>query len=564
MYGTTLSATLQDVLRRYKKRVAPGRTLKHLPEKVAIQLNDTHPSISIPELMRLLLDDELLPWDDAWDIARMTFGYTNHTILPEALEKWPVPMLTELLPRHMQIIYEINHRFLQEVDAMWPGDTQKLAAMSIIEESTPKMVRMAHLAVVGSHVVNGVAEIHTALVKTRLFPEFNEMYPGRIKNVTNCVTPRRWILQANPAMSSIFTSILGPGWVNDLRRLETLKPLAREPSLQRQWTHAKRFNKERLAAWIKANMNVDLMPNAVYDMQVKRIHEYKRQMLNILGIIHRYATIASASAEQRKSIQPRVCILAGKAAPGYEIAKKIIQLACGVAKVINNDVRCAGRLQVVFIPNFNVSLAELIIPASDVSQHISTAGMEASGTGNMKFVMNGGLIIGTLDGANVEIARAVGEDDVFVFGATADEVAALRSSMHKREPRIDERLARVFRMIRSGVFGSADNYERLLDGLTPSKDFYLLCHDFPSYLDAMDAADAAYRDKDEWTAKCIKAACSMWAFSSDRTIREYARDVWGMEPQPFNPPHHARTRASVDGGSRRLSFDKQMHTTIGA
>lgn len=540
-----VSATLQDVLRRYKKRLAPGRTLKNLPDKVAIQLNDTHPSIAIPELMRLLLDDEMLPWNEAWDITSRTFGYTNHTILPEALERWPVPMLEELLPRHMQIIFEINHRFLQEVDAMWPGDTKRLQAMSIIEESTPKMVRMAHLAVVGSHVVNGVAEIHTALVKSRLFPQFNEMWPGRIKNVTNGVTPRRWILQANPALSNIYTSFLGPGWVNDLRRLETLKPLATDFEFQERFMEAKRINKQRLVSWVRQNMGINLMVDAIFDMQVKRIHEYKRQLLNVLSIVHRYAVIATSTPEQRRLMTPRVCIIAGKAAPGYEVAKRIIQLACSVSKVVNNDVRCANLLQFVFIPNFNVSLAELIIPASDVSQHISTAGMEASGTGNMKFVMNGGLIVGTADGANIEIDRAVGRDGLFCFGATADEVAGLRSTMHKREPQMDERLARVLRMISSGVFGPPADSEKLVEMLEPCRDFYLLGHDFPSYLDALDAADAAYRDRRGWATKTIRAACSMWAFSSDRTIKEYAQHVWGMEPVPFKPPHHANPQAKI-------------------
>ena len=547
-----VSATLQDVLRRYKKRIVPGRTLKNLPEKVAIQLNDTHPSISIPELMRLLLDEEMLPWDEAWDICNRTFGYTNHTILPEALEKWQVPMMEELLPRHMQIIYEINHRFLQQVEDRWPGDNEKMRAMSIIEESTPKMVRMAHLAIVGSHVVNGVAEIHTRLVKSRLFPEFDQMFPGRIKNVTNGVTPRRWILQANPAMAGIFTSILGPGWVNDLRRLATLKPFAHDDTFQHSWNEAKRLNKERLALWVKDNMGVDLMTNAIYDMQVKRIHEYKRQLLNVLGIIHRYAVIASSTPEQRARMLPRVCVVAGKAAPGYEVAKKIIQLACAVSKAVNNDVRCAGVLQVVFIPNFNVSLAELIIPASDVSQHISTAGMEASGTGNMKFVMNGGLIVGTADGANIEIARAVGEDNLFCFGATADEVAALRSTMKSRLPAGDERLQRSIRMIKSGVFGNPDDFAQLMDNIEPANDYYLLSHDFPGYLDALDAADAAYLHQPSWTARTIRAACSMWEFSSDRTIKEYAEKVWQMEPLPFKPPHHQDGGGgSMGGGGRR-------------
>ena len=504
--------------------------------------------------MRLLLDDEMLPWDEAWDITTRTFGYTNHTILPEALEKWQVPMMEELLPRHMQIIYEINHRFLQQVEDRWPGDNEKMRAMSIIEESTPKMVRMAHLAMVGSHVVNGVAEIHTRLVKSRLFPEFDQMFPGRIKNVTNGVTPRRWILQANPAMAGIFTSILGPGWVNDLRRLATLKPFAHDDTFQHSWNEAKRLNKERLALWVKANMGVDLMTNAIYDMQVKRIHEYKRQLLNVLGIVHRYAVIAGSTPEQRARMLPRVCVIAGKAAPGYEVAKKIIQLACAVSKAVNNDVRCAGILQVVFIPNFNVSLAELIIPASDVSQHISTAGMEASGTGNMKFVMNGGLIVGTADGANIEIARAVGEDNLFCFGATADEVAALRNTMKSRLPAGDERLQRSVRMIRSGVFGNPDDFSQLMDNIEPANDYYLIAHDFPGYLDALDMADAAYLHQPSWTARTIRAACSMWEFSSDRTIKEYAEKVWQMEPLPFKPPHHQDGGGgSMGGGGRRGS-----------
>ena len=414
------------------------------------------------------------------------------------------------------------------------------------------MVRMAHLAIVGSHVVNGVAEIHTRLVKSRLFPEFDQMFPCRIKNVTNGVTPLRWILQANPAMAGIFTSILGPGWVNDLRRLATLKPFAHDDTFQHSWNEAKRLNKERLALWVKDNMGVDLMTNAIYDMQVKRIHEYKRQLLNVLGIIHRYAVIASSTPEQRARMLPRVCVVAGKAAPGYEVAKKIIQLACAVSKAVNNDVRCAGVLQVVFIPNFNVSLAELIIPASDVSQHISTAGMEASGTGNMKFVMNGGLIVGTADGANIEIARAVGEDNLFCFGATADEVAALRSTMKSRLPAGDERLQRSIRMIKSGVFGNPDDFAQLMDNIEPANDYYLLSHDFPGYLDALDAADAAYLHQPSWTARTIRAACSMWEFSSDRTIKEYAEKVWQMEPLPFKPPHHQDGGGgSMGGGGRR-------------
>ncbi len=537
-----VSATLQDIYRRFKKNVGRGSvTMKDMPDKVAIQLNDTHPAIAIPELMRLLLDIERLSWDDAWDITRKVFAYTNHTILPEALEKWPVPMINDLLPRHMQIIYEINHRFLLEVRAFWPNDNNRLAAMSIIEESSPKMVRMSHLAVIGSHTVNGVAMIHTKLLKSVLFPDFLLMWPEKFINVTNGVTPRRWLLQANPALSSIYTGMVGPGWVNDLMRLEPIKAMANDTQFRQRWRAAKQNNKHVLAEWLYRNMNIRVNVNALFDMQIKRIHEYKRQLLNVLGIVHRYAEITQATPEQRKEIVPRVHIIAGKAAPGYVMAKNLIMLVCAVSEVVNADAACRDLLKVVFVPNYNVSTAEMLIPASDVSQHISTAGMEASGTGNMKFVMNGGLIVGTMDGANIEIEQAIGENNMFTFGATADQVTALRRTIAHNPPKIDARLQRAMGMIRAGVFGTPEDgaFNQLLDSIDPRRDVYLVAHDFPSYLRAISEADAAYQFEEKWTAKCIESACSMWMFSSDRTIREYAAKIWNVEPLPFRPPRHS-------------------------
>ena len=537
-----VSATLQDIFRRFKKSVGRTATTKiqDMPKKVAIQLNDTHPAIAIPELMRLLLDVEYLSWEEAWEISRNVFAYTNHTILPEAMEKWSVPMIAELLPRHMQIIYEINHRFLLEVQKLWPNDDTRLSAMSIIEESTPKMVRMSNLAVIGSHTVNGVAMIHTKLLKSTLFPDFLLMWPEKFINVTNGVTPRRWLLQANPALSSIYTGMVGPGWVNDLKRLEPIKTMAQDAQFRQRWRAAKQTNKNAVVDWLYKTMGIQVNPNALFDMQVKRIHEYKRQLLNVLGIVHRYAEITQATPEQRNQMVPRVCIMAGKAAPGYVMAKNLIMLVCAVSEVVNADAACRDLLKVIFIPNFNVSLAELLIPASDVSQHISTAGLEASGTGNMKFVMNGGLIVGTMDGANIEIAQAIGEHNMFTFGAKASEVAAIRRTMSHHPPKIDPRLQRATQMIRSGVFGKPKDgeYHQLLDAIDPHKDVYLTAQDFPSYLRAMDEADAQFQLEEKWTAKCIESACSMWMFSSDRTIREYAAKVWNVEPLPFRPPKH--------------------------
>jgi len=573
------SATLQDILHQFKKSAArynnsvmkafyaagnsnaaikspsstssgnnntnaiPGiRTLKDLPKRVAIQLNDTHPAIGVPEFMRLLLDEELLCWEDAWSITKNVFSYTNHTIMTEAMEKWPVPMLSELLPRHAEIIFEINHRFLEIVRKKWPGDEQKVRRMSIVEESEPKMFRMANLAVIGSHTVNGVAEMHTKLVKTNLFADFCELGDTKFRNVTNGVTPRRWILQANPKLAKMYTDLAGPGWVNDMKRLEALQSFCDDDDFCERFRAIKKQNKRRVASFLEqtCRLNYKIAPNALFDMQIKRIHEYKRQLLNVLGIIHRFDVVLRATPQERAKIVPRVFIIAGKAAPGYETARLIIQLACAVAKVVNETPECAGILTVCFVPNFNVSIAELLIPASDISQHISLAGTEASGTGNMKFAMNGGLIVGTRDGANVEIARAIGSDNIFQFGATVDEVKSLKKTANTRNPAPDERLANVCAIIHSGIFGDAKKlgFNRLCSStLTPTTDSYLCGHDFASYLDAQARADELYLNERLWTRKSVLSALRMAKFSTDRTIKEYAEKIWNVEAKAFLPQH---------------------------
>ncbi len=582
------SATLQDILHQFKKSAArynnsvikayaaanpaaamnnpslmnhiPGiRTLKDLPKRVAIQLNDTHPAIGVPEFMRLLLDEELLCWEDAWNITKNVFSYTNHTIMTEAMEQWPVPMLSELLPRHAEIIFEINHRFLEIVRKKWPGDEQKVRRMSIVEESEPKMFRMANLAVIGSHTVNGVAEMHTDLVKTNLFADFCELGDTKFRNVTNGVTPRRWILQANPKLAKMYTELAGPGWVNDMKRLEALQSFCDDDEFCEGFRAIKKQNKRRVAAFLEqtCRLHYKIAPNALFDMQIKRIHEYKRQLLNVLGIIHRFDAVLRATPKERAKIVPRVFIIAGKAAPGYETARLIIQLACAVAKVVNKTPECAGVLTVCFVPNFNVSIAELLIPASDISQHISLAGTEASGTGNMKFAMNGGLIVGTRDGANVEIARAIGSDNIFQFGATVDEVKTLKKTANTRNPAPDERLANVCAIIHSGIFGDARKlgFNRLYSStLTPATDSYLCGHDFASYLDAQARADELYLNERLWTRKSVLSALRMAKFSTDRTIKEYAEKIWNVEAKAFLP-RHVKERLKVGANRYNNTVD---------
>jgi len=522
-----VSATIRDTLRRFKKR---SRPLTEIPSKIAVQLNDTHPTIGVVELMRILIDEEDLTWESAWDIVTKTFAYTNHTVLPEALEKWSVDLLSSLLPRHTQIIFEINRRWLIEVEKKWRGDGNKLAKLSIVEDGTPKMVRMANLAIVGSFAVNGVAAIHSQILKDSLFADFVAVWPDKFQNKTNGITPRRWLNQCNPGLAKLITRwIENDQWVTNLDRLEALRAHVDNPELHREWVQVKYENKQRLAALIQRACGVQVDCNALFDIQVKRIHEYKRQFLNILSVIHRYNTIKDARPDQRAHIVPRVCVFGGKAAPSYMMAKRVIKLINAVGAVVNSDTSIGNLLKVVFIPNYNVSAAEIIIPANDISQHISTAGTEASGTSNMKFVLNGGIIIGTLDGANIEIRDAVGEKYMFVFGAKANEIEAARHNMRYRNPHMDGRLERVVKQIQSGMFGPADVFKPLLDTLFNGNDFYLLAHDWPSYLDAQSRVDACWKNKEEWIKASIMNTAGSGKFSSDRTIHEYAKDIWHIK-----------------------------------
>eukprot|EP00500_Bicosoecida_sp_ms1_P002657 CAMPEP_0203813742 /NCGR_PEP_ID=MMETSP0115-20131106/4888_1 /ASSEMBLY_ACC=CAM_ASM_000227 /TAXON_ID=33651 /ORGANISM="Bicosoecid sp, Strain ms1" /LENGTH=916 /DNA_ID=CAMNT_0050722617 /DNA_START=56 /DNA_END=2806 /DNA_ORIENTATION=- len=527
-----VSATLQDIVRRFKK--VKTHTWDEFSDKNAIQLNDTHPSIGIPELMRILVDEEMLEWERAWAITRKTFAYTNHTILPEALERWSAGMMGHLLPRHLEIIYKINWHFLNEVRAAFPGDMETLRQMSIVEEGAEKMIRMANLSIVGSHTVNGVAEIHSELVKSYVFPKFYAMFPDRFQNKTNGVTPRRWINQANPRMSAVITELLDTDeWINNLDLVAGLRPLADSEDVLRTWMKVKADNKARLAKLVKDVLGLDLRVDALFDVQVKRIHEYKRQLMNCLYCIHRYRWIKSLPAARRAAeVTPRVVLFGGKSAPGYARAKRIIQLIHAVGKVVNNDPDIGDLFKVIFFPNYNVSNAEVIIPASDLSQHISTAGMEASGTSNMKFAMNGGLIIGTMDGANIEIAAAIGEENMFIFGALTEDVDRLRFEQQQvdeegKEPPIDPGLSAVLDDLTAGVYG---DFADIVDALTPAKDYYLLAHDFPQYCEAQERVDAAYRKPLEWAKKSLTSTAGMGRFSTDRTISEYASEIWDVKP----------------------------------
>jgi len=532
-----VSATLQDIFKRYKGPNGQLHNLQDFAKKVAIQLNDTHPTIAIPELLRVLIDQEGMDWDSAWNITVNTFGYTNHTVLPEALEKWSVPLMQHLLPRHVQIIFDINYKFMQKVEKKWPGDWARLGRMSIIEESQPKMVRMATLAVIGSHAVNGVAALHSELVKKLLFPDFVQFDPpNKFQNKTNGVTPRRWLQQANPPLAAVISKWLGAQqWVTNLDQLSGLKKFATNADLQKEFADAKYNAKAKLAAYILKANNVAVSPTALFDVQVKRIHEYKRQLLNVLGIISRYNKIKKMSPSERKSVVPRVCILGGKAAPGYYMAKLIIRLANGVGKVVNNDPDVGDLLKVVFLANYNVSLAEIIIPANDISQHISTAGTEASGTSNMKFVMNGGLIVGTLDGANVEIMEEVGDKNIFIFGARVEQVEALQHAMRFKRPTLDPRMHEALNQIAAGKYGPADKLNPIVDAMTSGNDVYLVAADFAAFMEAHDEVDRVYVNKQEWYKRTIEAVSGMGKFSSDRTIHEYAQDIWNIQQMPYAP-----------------------------
>jgi glycogen phosphorylase len=523
-----VSAALQDILFRFRRYHSD---FDALPDKVAIQLNDTHPSLAIAELMRLLVDLNHLEWDRAWDITTRTFSYTNHTLMSEALETWPVGMFEAILPRHLQVIFEINHRFLDGVRRRFPGDDDVLRRMSIIGEEGGKRVRMAHLAIVGSHKVNGVAQIHTDLMKRTIFADFDRYFPGKIVNVTNGITPRRWLSLANPLLSSLITSRIGSGWLKDLRELQRLVPLADDAQFRKEVATAKRANKQSFAMRLKDLLGVEIDPDSLFDVQIKRIHEYKRQLLNVLHVITLYNRICAAPQDD---IVPRTVIFGGKAAPGYAMAKLIIKLINDVAEIVNNDARIRGRLKLVFVPNYSVSLAETIIPAADLSEQISTAGTEASGTGNMKLALNGALTIGTLDGANIEIRNEVGAQNIFIFGLTTDEVAALRASGYRPLDyyRANDALRQALDMIATGYFspGEPDRFKAIVASLLTHGDHYLLLADYASYVACHKAVETTYRDQQQWLRKVILNIANMGKFSSDRTIMQYAEEIWQAKP----------------------------------
>jgi starch phosphorylase len=521
-------ASLQDILRRFTKFHAD---LDTLPDKVAIQLNDTHPAIAIPELMRVLVDYHHLDWDHAWDISRRVFSYTNHTLMPEALETWPVSLFEELLPRHLQIIYEINYRFLEEARHCCPGDVERLRRMSIVDETGGRRLRMAHLAIVGSHKVNGVSQIHTDLMKKTIFSDFEQFFPGRIINITNGITPRRWLHQANPGLSSLITSRIGETWVSDLSELRKLAPLAGDPEFQKQFREVKHANKERLAEIIKARLKLTIDPASMFDVQIKRIHEYKRQLLNVLHIVTRYNRIRNGRV---KNVVPRTVIFAGKAAPGYAMAKLIIKLIHSVGDIVNNDPAVGNALKVTFIPDYSVSNAEKIVPACDLSEQISTAGTEASGTGNMKLGLNGALTIGTLDGANLEMMEEVGRENIFIFGMNAGEAGAIQANGYNPWDiyNANTELRQALDMINGGYFSPDEpaRFRPIFDALTGNGDHYLLLADYGSYIACQEKVDALYRDPAEWSRRAILNVAGMGKFSSDRTIGEYADRIWGVKP----------------------------------
>eukprot|EP00276_Gloeochaete_wittrockiana_P015218 CAMPEP_0184345338 /NCGR_PEP_ID=MMETSP1089-20130417/13772_1 /TAXON_ID=38269 ORGANISM="Gloeochaete wittrockiana, Strain SAG46.84" /NCGR_SAMPLE_ID=MMETSP1089 /ASSEMBLY_ACC=CAM_ASM_000445 /LENGTH=912 /DNA_ID=CAMNT_0026675613 /DNA_START=14 /DNA_END=2752 /DNA_ORIENTATION=+ len=540
-----VSATLQDLVRRFKIRYNFKQHADKFSDLIAIQLNDTHPALSIPELQRILMDEEGLDWDHAWSIVTAVFAYTNHTVLPEALEKWPVSLIESLLPRHVQIIYQINLRFLQKVEERWPGDVERLRSMSIIQESPYRAVRMANLAIIGSHTVNGVAELHSDLLRSTVFPYFVEFYgEKKFQNKTNGVTPRRWIQQANPDLSLLISAVLrSEKWLLDLSMLRHLSAFNKDENFLFQWGQVKRQCKQRLADYIEKTQGIKLNVDALFDVQVKRIHEYKRQLLNILGIIYRYRTLRYMSASDKKNVVPRVVFFGGKAAPGYYMAKLIIKFINAVADQINHDPMIGDLLKVVYIADYRVSLAEIIIPASDISQHISTAGMEASGTSNMKFSMNGGLILGTLDGANIEILEEVHPENMFIFGALTADVPTIREDLKKGKIPVDARFNQVIGMIETGLFGQPDQWQPLVQSVTPANDYYLVSYDFPGYIETQAKIDETFKDQNLWMRMSVNNTAGSGKFSSDRTINEYAKDIWGVKPirrpGPMHIPAHS-------------------------
>jgi starch phosphorylase len=520
-------ASLKDVLRDWRRR--HGDDLRLFAQKNCFQLNDTHPTIAVAELMRLLVDREGMGWDQAWDITTRTMAYTNHTLLPEALERWPVRLFRQLLPRPLEIIYEINARFLAQVAARWPGDTERLRRLSIIEEGPDPQIRMAYLAIVGSFSVNGVAELHSNLLASGLFRDFYELWPEKFNNKTNGVTQRRWLAHCNTGLKELISSNIGEQWIGELEQLRDLIPLAEDEQFRNDWHQAKQHNKQRLAALVMQDCGVEFNPEALFDVQVKRIHEYKRQLLNILHVIHLYARIKSGDTA---GWTPRCVLIGGKAAPGYAQAKLIIKLINNVANVVNRDSQVGDLLKVAFLPNYRVSAMEIICPGTDLSEQISTAGKEASGTGNMKFMMNGALTIGTLDGANIEIREEVGDDNFFLFGLTEPEVVEMRGRYNPEAiVQNDANLSRVIDLLEKGHFSQFEPgiFQPIIDSIRNPSDPWMVAADFGSYVEAQEQVAAAYRDRERWVRSSILNTACSGKFSTDRTMIEYSREIWNLE-----------------------------------
>ncbi|HSM80713.1 MAG TPA: glycogen/starch/alpha-glucan phosphorylase [Nodosilinea sp.] len=537
-----VSCALQDMIRIH---LASGRTLESFHEKFAAQLNDTHPAVGVAELMRLLLDDHGIGWETAWKITQQTFAYTNHTLLPEALEKWPLSLFGKLLPRHLEIIFEINQRFMEQVRIQYHNDPAKLASLSLIDEAGERYVRMANLASLGSHAINGVAALHSELVKQTILKDFHELYPDKICNITNGVTPRRWIALANPRLAALYTEKLGDGWLQDMEQLRQLEGGADDPGFRQHWRQIKRDIKQDLASYIQARTGIVVSPDSLFDVQVKRIHEYKRQHLNVLHIITLYERLKQ---DPNFDITPRTFIFGGKAAPGYHMAKLMIKFITAVGDVVNNDAAIGDRLKVVFLPDYNVSLGQRVYPAADLSEQISTAGKEASGTGNMKFSMNGALTIGTLDGANVEIRELVGDDNFFLFGLVTEEVMALKASGYNPWDYYhgNPQLKAVIDLINGGFFAKGDGglFKALTDNLLHS-DPYLLLADYQAYIDAQDRVGVAYQDQENWSRMSIVNAVRMGKFSSDRSIRQYCEKIWRAEPVHIELKEYVQAQAGL-------------------
>ncbi|XP_076155291.1 glycogen phosphorylase, liver form [Alosa pseudoharengus] len=552
-----VAATLQDVIRRFKtSKMSSGGPLSFdtFPDKVAIQLNDTHPAMAIPELMRIFVDIEKLDWDTAWDITKRTFAYTNHTVLPEALERWPVELLETLLPRHLQIIYRINQAHLDHIASLFPEDLDRIRRMSLIEEDGGKRVNMAHLCIVGSHAVNGVAEIHSNIIKTDIFRDFSELEPDKFQNKTNGITPRRWLLLCNPGLADLIAEAIGEDYVKDLSQLQKLNEFVDDDAFIRDVSKVKQDNKLKFAQYLEKEYKVKINPASMFDVHVKRIHEYKRQLLNCLHIITMYNRIKK---NPNAAFVPRTVIIGGKAAPGYHMAKMIIKLITSVADVVNNDPVVGNKLRVIYLENYRVSLAEKVIPATDLSEQISTAGTEASGTGNMKFMLNGALTIGTMDGANVEMAEEAGEENLFIFGMRVDDVAEMDNAGYDAMKYYKElpELKQVIDQIKSGFFSprQPELFKEIIDMLF-NHDRFKVFADFEDYIKCQERANVLYQDQKEWTKMVIKNIAASGKFSSDRTITDYATEIWGVEPTDLKIPPPSEPREAIEEAARALKL----------